>query len=624
MKFQKSVLASGIALALVSGAASAANLTTPNRVFIGGATAPQNFMLADYIARVCDPAQPITAFTDSVKGILASGVLTTGDQWTLDCTAQAGLGGAIGGQPIAIYKYNGGSATGVAPVQAPLAADPADMAFLDAHIPGCALHAAGVPTLHTPASTYDVYECTNPALIKTQHPDAGVSDVEPSIFVGNLALNFGTEPRGVSAKADQPYVDLGNLSTKGGPGLVFGVAVTVPMYDELLDDQVAAGLLPGCNGGVVPAGRATPNSKDATRDTIACMPSLPSQVIRSVFAGQVSDWSTIAPYGLPLNPVAGPNAVPEGNNVHFCKRTNGSGTHAQVSLEYLGTNCTSTSNVAMLEQTDGLSAAFAGLIGVYANSGSSDMADCLNALGNGAGFNGDFAGLPPESFPGTGDSTVVPGTSLPAIAIPGDPRGYFYNTPVQAYAMGYNSTENNTDLADAYRFVKVDWAAPTLEDAISGEYAETYYLSFQHRTADAELSPTGSNPRPGAAIDLHAADEAATRLAGDAAAQATYVAENTIRPTVTANEVAVATDFVGLYANTLAAAIDAVNTGFVVDPNGIPGDADDWQGGFVTSIKGAAQAYTPITLGGNGPETPWARQTGGGTPDSCQTQGLVR
>lgn len=462
------ILAAGVAMA-VSGGAHAGAIGAANEVIVGGATAPQNFMREDLMLRMCDPAlAPVRVFVDNVavapSKTPGGDILNQGDHFVVHCTVRndGTFNAPLAGADIAVYKYNGGSATGVAPVSDPVGASAGDKIYLDASVAGCnAFNVAGnnLFPIGTTGGNYELYECPDANLIVNQDPDAGVSDVEPTLFTGPLALDFGTEPLGVTAKPDQPFNDKGNLNIKPGPGLIFGTAVSLPMYNELGGDQYAAGLLPECETVLGEAGTPTRAAYDgaaqSVRDRIECMPSLPSSTIRSVFLGQVTSWANMAPYGLGLDPAK----VQQGNNVHICKRTNGSGTHAQFSVHFLETNCAATSNLNMAEQNDGVSFAGAGFVGVYANSGSSDMSDCVDALGNGLGFNGDFDGLPPNDpqWQDTGDSTVVPGsglgsepggTSIVQTAAFGDhPLGITYDnggTPFTAYGMGYNSMEKNT------------------------------------------------------------------------------------------------------------------------------------------------------------------------------------
>jgi hypothetical protein len=597
MNNKLNLVAAGVAMAVASGGANATALNAANEIFIGGATAPQSFMREDILLRVCD--SNIQVFVDSIENtggvadVVAGKLLKQGDHFVIRCTTKndTSLPADLRNVDLAVYKYNGGSATGVAPVSDPANASPGDESYLDASVANCggAAVATSVDVLPdpNPAKTYDLYECPA-APVSLQYPDGGISDVEPKMFKGALALDFGTEPRGVTSKPTNAFVDQGNLHVKAGPGLVFGFAVTLPMYNELVDDQVAAGMLPAsCASGA--------GSTQAERDAVDCMPSLPKPMVRSILAGQVTSWADVAPYGQTLNPT-----VPEGNNVHICERTRGSGTHAQVSVEYLGTNCRATSNLAMIPQNDGLAFAGAGVVGVYANSGSSDMDDCLTALGDGTGFDGDFHDsngvptLPPESYVDEGDSTVVPGTDLPHLAIPGDPLGRFYDQQVLAYGVGYQSLEKNVSLSRPYRFVKIDEVPPTLEKAAAGEYEEVYYLSYQNRVTDlSSMTPD----LQGGAGQLRSAAEA-----GDA------------------GRISVAKAFFDIWDATDATAIDLVNDTFVVNPDGVAG-GDDWQGGFLTPSTTAS-----YSLVANTPETRWARQTPGTPPqpDSCQDLGLYR
>ena len=64
-----------------------------------------------------------------------------------------------------------------------------------------------------------------------------------------------------------------------------------------------------------------------------------------------------------------------------------------------------------------------------------------------------------------------------------------------------------------------------------------------------------------------------------------------------------------------------MNDGLIVDPDGIAGNGDEWQGGF---LVGDAAAPATFSAGptGTDPRTPWSRETAGGTADSCQELSL--
>lgn len=582
------------AVVFAAGQASAGTLGAPNEIFIGGASAVQETFHLDILLRFCeydgntnDADGVITPqiFVDQIlttpgngDGSLSLPTLRHNRQQVVNCTFKPALGGSMGGSQVAVYKFNGGSGTGVAPVADPVTAPAADQAYMDANTTSCP---QVVPTSNPgPANTFlsvdgatrfKLYDC--PSTTVTQAPDGGISDVEPKLFVGQLATGFGTSVPGISPdKPQNDFVDVGNLIVKSGPGIVFGVIVTTAFYDELINDQQAAGLLPDCP--------ASPTR--AQRDGLDCMPSLPTPLIQSVMTGEVGNWTTRSIYGQTLSPpafFAGPY-VPaysrgaDGPKVNICRRTAGSGTHAQFMVEYLRTNCINSSP-AIRTFANNVPQAVANPQ-VYENEGSGGIDQCMNALNSGAGYNGGFTnGL--TTFPGT--PTPTNGGTASVV-----PQGR------TAYAIGYNSLERNSSLGAQYRFVKVDFVAPTLENAYSGAYQDVYYLSYQNRVTGADTP----DPRLGA-IRTVAAD---------------------------ATEIQVQKEFFALWNSPTASAVDAVNDGLVVNPDGIASNGDEWQGGLLTPSKTAPAVWSGGPSSGNDPRTPWARETAGGSADSCQNLSL--
>jgi hypothetical protein len=578
------------AAVFAAGNASAGALGAPNEIFIGGATAVQETFNLDILLRFCefdgnvnDGDGIITpqVFVDQVLTTPGAGdgsaslpSLRHNRQQVVNCTFKASLGGNLAGKQVAVYKYNGGSGTGVAPVADPATAPAADQQYMDASVAACP---QVIPTSNPGpdntfvsvdgATRFKLYDC--PSTTVTQAPDGGISDVEPKTFVAQLATGFGTSVPGISPdKPQNDFVDIGNLIVKSGPGIVFGVIVTTAFYDELTNDQQAAGLLPDCP--------ASPTR--AQRDSLDCMPSLPSSLIQGVFSGEISNWTTRTIYGQTLSPPAffsGPY-VPaysrgaDGPKVNICRRTAGSGTHAQFMTEYFRTNCvngspqvkTYANNVPQVVASPH----------VYEMEGSGDLDQCMSALNAGTGFSGGFTnGI--TNFPLTptptngGKSSVVP-------------------LGRTAYAIGYNSLERNSALTQQYRFVKIDNVPPTLEEAYNGNYRDVYYLSYQNRKVGTDTP----DPRLGA-IRTVAAD---------------------------ATEIAVHKEFFALWNSPTPAAVDAVNDGLIVNPDGIVGNGDEWQGGLLTPSRTAPAAWSGGPSSGNDPRTPWARETSGGSADSCQ------
>jgi hypothetical protein len=567
---------SAAALAFAAGQASAGAIGAPNEIFIGGATAVQETFHLDIMLRFCnydgntnDADGVITpqVFVDQVLTVPGAGngssalpALNHKNQQVTHCNFKPALGGNLAGARTAVYKYNGGSGTGVAPVANPTVAPAADQKYMDASVANCP---QVIPTSNPgPDNTFlsvdgvtrfKLYDCPDTSLNVTQAPDGGISDVEPKVFVGQLATGFGTSVPGLPDKPQNDFVDSGNLIVKTGPGIVFGVAVTLNMYDELTNDQQAAGLLPTCP--------AAPTR--AQRDSVACMPSLPTAMVQSVATGELSNWQTRNPYGLQLNPPAFVSGGSQGNKVNFVRRTAGSGTHAQFMVNYLRTNCVNNSpsvktfannvpNVVVAPQ-------------VYENEGSGNIDLAMTALANGTGYNGGFTdgltAFPAAPTAGNGNSSVVP-------------------TGRTAYAITYNSLERNASLSRPYRFVKVDFVAPTLENAFTGAYSDIYYLSYQNR-----VDGLGNPDARTGGVRTVAAD---------------------------AGEIQVIKEFFADWNSPDAAAVDAVNDGLIVATAATP-----WQGGLLSASKTAPQVFSGGPIG-NDPRTPWARETAGGTADSCQ------
>jgi len=364
----------------------------------------------------------------------------------------------------------------------------------------------------------------------------------------------------VPDKPQNDFVPAGNLIVKPGAGAVFGIAATLQLYDELQNDQFAAGLLDSA---------CTSIATRALRDTVECMPSIPSALVQSIYSGEIAKWSDRDPYGQALNTTG----VTQGAKVNFCRRTAGSGTNAQTAINFLHTNCI-VDAPAMRTFANNVPA-FINAPNVYENAGSSDMDDCLSMLSTGAGFNGDWAfpnfPVGPPTADGTGDSSVIqPGRT--------------------AFALGYNSLERNVSLARAYRFLRIDGNAPTLEEAYNGNYSDIYYLSYQYRVS------SGTTPDPIlGSIRTVAAD---------------------------ATELAVMKEFFAVWNSPTVAAVQAVNDGLIVDPDGVAGNGDEWQGGFLVGDAAAPQVFSAGPAAGTDPRTPWSRETAGGTADSCQELSL--
>lgn len=574
------VLLSAATMLFAAGQATAGALNAPNEIFVGGATAVQETFHLDILLRFCnydgnvndnDGVITPSIYVDQAtvlpglgNGSASVPALNHRNQQVIHCNFKNSLPGALAGSEVAVYKYNGGSGTGVAPVANPDTAPAPDKRYMNASPSVCT---QVIPTSNPgPADTFlsidgatrfKLYTCPGSTVV-IQDPDGGISDVEPKIFVGQLATGFGQSVPGILVdKPQNDFVDQGNLIVKAGPGLVFGVNVTLPMYDELINDQKAAGLLPTCPD----------NPIRAQRDGLDCMPSIPSSLIQSVMTGEIVNWNTRSIYGQVLN---GAGVVQQGNKVNICRRTAGSGTHAQHMVHFNRTNCSNSTPVMRTFANNVPPAVPAPQ--VYENEGSGNLDLCLDALAKGTGYNGGFsdglARFPSAPTSADGNSSVIPvGRS--------------------AYGIGYNSLERNASLVRDFRFVKIDGVAPTLQEAYNGNYRDIYYVSYQNRV-DANGNP---EPRTGAI----------RTIAVDAA------------------EIQVHKAFFDLWNSPNAASVDAVNDGLIVNPDKVANNGDEWQGGFLIGTRSAPQVFSAgPNPAQNDPRSPWSRETPGGAADSCQ------
>lgn len=154
------------------------------------------------------------------------------------------------------------------------------------------------------------WECSvgNAGDIVQAVPDAGISDVEPSMF------KLANAPSGVDPADDTKINSRAEVYPTAG--LMFGIPVTPQLRDAL---QVAQGLTPGS-------------------ETEADMPTLTREQVASLFTARVQKWSKFTVNGTALTAYPGVTP-PTDTKVRICRRTNGSGTQAQFNAQFLGHAC---------------------------------------------------------------------------------------------------------------------------------------------------------------------------------------------------------------------------------------------------------------------------------------------
>jgi hypothetical protein len=436
-------------LLAASGSAMAFTGAADYQVVFGGATASTNSVRNLIIDEVCDSTAAIDVFRRGPSPASFS------NDWAVACeVAFADLDGNgsndldIVGQKVLFTKRDaGGSGTGVGPVEA------ADPFLVLSNTTGSGGNCSGAHAATTGTgidTAFTEWNCGATNVSKT--PDAGFSDIEPDKFIGiNTPVVDGTP---------LPFNGLGNLTVKPLGGLTFNTPVSLNLRNAL---QAAQGLVEGS-------------------DTPANQPSLPSGLIRALFTGDIKTWDEVKVTDggsvVALRNHSAVNAAdkPATPLVHVCRRVNGSGTQAQFNAIFTNWPCDTTVKTVLSEPGNPL----VGPV-IRENSGSSDVSRCLD----------DFS-----------DGTNTSGENLASGPLPANRK---------AWAIGPQSTENNTDDSFSYRFIKVDGFAPTLVNVHNGNYFDFAEQSMQWRSDTSTFNAADSGDDDDAlAILNHIAREGAS------------------------------------------------------------------------------------------------------------------
>lgn len=443
---KKLVLSAAVTAAMLSGAAQATPSLDGNNlpvivdsdtyaVYLSGASAAKEFIeelftnpnvaTADAI---CDTTKPIWKYKDSVNGKNQNAYLCDVNQ------SNPSLSGLTKTHLLIYKRSEGGSAQGVAPLIADAKGLPSSaIEFLKIDNAACTTSLTGYPAPGTLGEITCPYDLNDPSKYVSQTPDFGISDVDPLQFRGpNTPAGFAP----VSA------ADAGLLKVQAATALTFGVPVTTSLRNALQEAQFGKG--DACVGS----------------DTEACMPSLNKAQIASIFTGQLISWDQITvddngtPTGLytfasnaykPNNDAIGASGGSYPDTVHICRRVAGSGTQAQLGINFLNAPCFEGATSPAVDS--GAATEDDGVTLVHAMSSSGDLTDCLNEL--------------------------EAGTDV-------DPSDKFSNTYGKRWAVGVQSLEKNANLADDFRFVKIDGVAPTLENVANGKYFDWAEQTFQY------------------------------------------------------------------------------------------------------------------------------------------------
>jgi len=373
--------------------------------------------------------------TDGKRGKAHTAFFCTLDNTKLSSAAQAAM--TLTNPNVLFHKRSaGGSAQGVNPVL--------DLQAIDAMVinNGNCVQLAGTTdwncSIGNPGDTVPVIS------------DAGVSDVNPEMFIKQNTPAGSLPVDGAKVAA--------NMEVRGAAALVFGIPVTTTLRDAL---QVAQfGEASNC---VTDKYDPTVDNRGAAAESEACMPTLSKQQVASIMSGSIQKWNSFKFNGVGLTDLirgsgtAAISSLAPGfsdgtpfDAVHICRRVNGSGTQAQMNAKFMNYPCADGA-----DQPEATGNFDNGPV-VVLNSGSGDVTDCLNAFNDGVTIAGQNSFLD------------------------------------KMWAVGIQSTEKNADLADNFRFIKIDGVAPTLANAVNGSYFDVVEQTFQWRKgAVANLPLTG-------------------------------------------------------------------------------------------------------------------------------------
>ncbi len=320
-------IAAVASLAAGSAWAHAPSVTPDIEIWMSGASA-QDKGLGFLFSDLCQAGTLDTYF--DVSNPAKPGKAHRAFFCTIDPAKVPGLTAAGGAPKVLFHKRSaGGSGMGVAPV-----ADEQAIEHMRINNGNCTDQGGGT------------WHCTisNPGDTELKVSDAGISDVEPALFVGPN-VPAGANPVGAS--------QLARLDSFGAAGLVFGVPVSTNLRNAL---QAAQGLTVGA-------------------EDEANMPSLSKREVTSLFSGNMKKWDEFFVNGVSL-PVAAANAgvtPPTDTKVHICRRVPGSGTQAQFNAVFMNAPCTAGAPAATTTSNF-----FFGPVTTL-NSGSGDMTLCLDS-----------------------------------------------------------------------------------------------------------------------------------------------------------------------------------------------------------------------------------------------------
>jgi hypothetical protein len=290
---------SALAMAVLANGAHAHAPTTTHDITIriGGASAQDSNLEALIYNDLCeaDANRDRYSFNNANNAYRA-----------ISCTTKSsGVTGLPAAKTLLVIKRSaGGSGFGVQPLVFDQAVD-----FMKVSS-GC--------TQPSTVSGY-TWNCTETESVKA---DAGISDVNPELFIG----------KNVPAPFTQDVVSTSTLEVRSVAGLSFGLAVSKNLRDELQRQLIAAGKLP--------------NTCTAGDETAPCMPSFSKHLAASILGGSVTSWEQVSIDGTSSIATAPGAVAPTDTSIKICRREDGSGTQATANEVILHYPCSASAGIA--------------------------------------------------------------------------------------------------------------------------------------------------------------------------------------------------------------------------------------------------------------------------------------
>jgi len=263
-----------------------ATTTATQTVYIAGASAQKNALLATVPTTIFDTATHGVLFINGANGAVA---------WLGDAKAAYG-----GGVTMVIYNSTNGSAAGLNQVISSGTPETEAVVMASGNLTGCGAKTA----VSAPNIAAEQISCTGPNAAR--EADMALSDVYATEFAPNL-LSSGTNLKAASTSA-----------STGVEG--FGVIVNSVLYNALLTKNIADGLLP------TTCSTATAASLVVGTGNGACQPSVRS-----------ADYASLVTSGGQFNSSDAFGVVAK--DITLCRRDDLSGTQAASNLFFLNNVC---------------------------------------------------------------------------------------------------------------------------------------------------------------------------------------------------------------------------------------------------------------------------------------------